>query len=55
MQNAFSWSQPVINLHFVDNFPKQTFTVTYKKPFGLSNREAPYSNLDENAMHTMVL
>ena len=41
VQGAFSWFQRVIDLHIEDNFPKRTFTMTYKKPFALANREAP--------------
>ena len=30
VQNAFSWFQRVIDLHFEEHFPKQTFTMSYK-------------------------
>ena len=30
VQSAFSWFQRVIDLHIGDNFPKRTFTMTYK-------------------------
>ena len=30
VQSAFSWFQRVIDLHFEEHFPKQTFTMTYK-------------------------
>ena len=30
VQSAFSWFQRVIDLHIDDNFPKQTFRMTYK-------------------------
>ena len=29
-QNAFSWYQRVIDLHFEEHFPKQTITMNYK-------------------------
>ena len=29
-QNAFSWFQQVIDLHFEETFPKQTITMSYK-------------------------
>ena len=55
VQNAFSWFQRVIDLHFVENFPKQTFTITYKNRLLWLTEKLRTQIKDKNAMHTMVI
>ena len=55
VQNAFSWFQRVIDLHFGENFPKRTFTMTYKNRLPWLTEKLRTQIKDKNAMHTMVI
>ena len=55
VQSAFSWFQRVIDLHIEDNFPKRTFTMTYKNLLPWLTEKLRNQIKDKNAMHTMVI
>ena len=55
VQSAFSWFQRVIDLHFEEHFPKQTFTMTYKTRLPWLTEKLRTQIKEKNAMHTQVI
>ena len=55
VQGAFSWLQRVIDLHIEDNFPKRTFTMTYKNRLPWLTEKLRNQIKDKNAMHALVI
>ena len=55
VQNAFSWFQRVIDLHFEEHFPKQTFTMSYKTRLPWLTEQLRTQIKEKNAMHSQVL
>ena len=55
VQGAFSWFQRVIDLHIEDNFPKRTFTMTYKNRLPWLTEKLRNQIKDKNVMHTLVI
>ena len=54
-QNAFSWFQRVIDLHFEEHFPKQTITMSYKNCLSWLTEELRTQIKDKNSMHIQVM
>ena len=52
VQNAFSWFQRVIDLHFEEHFPKRTFTMSYKNRLAWLTEKLRTQIKDKNAMYT---
>ena len=55
VQSVFSWFQRVIDLHFEEHFPKQTFTMTYKTRLPWLTEKLRTQIKEKNAMHTQVI
>ena len=54
-QNAFSWFQRVIDLHFEEHFPKQTITMSYKNRLPWLTEKLRTQIKDKNSMHIQVM
>ena len=55
VQNAFSWFQLVIDLHFEEHFPKQTFTMSYETRLQWLTEQLRTQIKEKNAMHSQLL
>ena len=55
VQNAFSWFQRAIDLHFEEHFLKRTFTMSNRNRLPWQTEKLRTQIKDKNAMHTQVV